>query len=116
MAAFALKANDTRPILEVVLKNPDGSTHDLTGAEEYYLHVRLSTHVFTRAMALVGLPAAGTLRYAWQASDWGDGGLPILYAPNYRCYDMEYEVIGGSSRLTFPNTGHDQLCIAGEVG
>ena len=32
MGVFLIKENDTLPILEVVLKNPDGTVHDLSRA------------------------------------------------------------------------------------
>ena len=112
-----LRYRDTMPTLEVALKNPDGTPFDLTGSTSWWLHIHLSdgSKLF-RAMTVVGDGTAGLLRYQWVAADWdavGDGGatgglvvgptLPL--APGVREHRMEYEVIGGPSRLTFPNGG-----------
>lgn len=117
-AIFNLKARDTRPILEVVLRNPDGSVHDLTGSTSWKLHLRTPTSatVITRDMVKEGLDTAGTLRYTWLSTDWNTGILPQPTSP----YDseelyMEYEVIAGTSRMTFPNDGHDLLKIRGDL-
>ena len=42
MATFYIKTNDTRPVLEVALKNPDGSAYDLTGSTAWKLYIVLS--------------------------------------------------------------------------
>ena len=117
MATFTLKHGDTNPYLEVALKNPDGSNHDLTGSTSYKLHVRLpSGTTWTRDMVKQGVDAAGTLRYTWAAADWDVGNLPAPRSP-YHSHQlpMEYEVIGGTSRMTFPNEGHDILHIRGDL-
>lgn len=117
MAVFTLKVRDTRPILEVALKNPDGSAHDLTGTTAWKLHIQVSpTVIFTRDMAIEGPQADGILRYTWQAADWDV--LPTWvrkYQPKE--LEMEYEVFGGAEpRQTFPNGGYDILRILGDVG
>jgi len=105
---FVLKRGDTLPILEVVLKNPDGSVHDLTGSTDWKLHVKLATGaVVTRTMTKQGADVLGTLRYVWVAADWNAGGL----VGNLFDHHMEYEVIAGTNRLTFPNDGYDVLRI-----
>lgn len=116
MAVFRLKRGDTRPILEVALKNPDGSPHDLTGSTAWKLHVRLDdSTVFTRDLVKEGLDTAGVLRYTWVATDWDVGGLPAAaYLVPVRL-PMEYEVVGGTSRMTFPNDSYDQLHIVEDV-
>lgn len=99
------------------LRNPDGSVHDLTGATAFKLHIKTSsTTSITRDMAKQGLDTDGTLRYTWTAADWDTGNLPIPDSP-YRSKScpMEYEVVGGSSRMTFPNEGTDILKIVGQV-
>jgi hypothetical protein len=122
MAVFVLKANDTRPILEVALLNPDGTPHDLTGATEWKLHIRLSNgSTLTRDLVKQGLDTAGVLRYTWLATDWApteptDPKLPVPRSPYHALeLPMEYEIVSGSSRLTFPNDGRDTLRILGEV-
>jgi hypothetical protein len=112
MAIFTLKSRDTRPILEVALKNPDGTAHDLTGSTAWKLHIRVNgSSVITRDMVKQGLDTAGILRYTWVAADWDAGALPNSEA----MLKMEYEVIGGSSRMTFPNNGHDTLKIVSDL-
>ena len=109
---FTLKHGDTLPILEVVLKNPDGSVHDLTGSTDWQLHIKLTNGVVvTRTMTKQGADAAGTLRYPWVAADWNPGGL---YASPY-AHRMEYEVLAGATGLTFPNDGYDTLKIAPDL-
>jgi hypothetical protein len=115
MAIFRLKRGDTRPILEVALKNPDGSAHDLTGSTAWKLHIRVNGTVFTRDMIKQGLDTAGVLRYLWVDADWV-AGLPAPASPHGKAeLQMEYEVIGGTSRMTFPNGGHDTLIIVGDL-
>lgn len=125
MGVFRLKYRDTRPTLEVTLKDPDGSVHDLTGATDFYLHVRLTDGtVVTRTMQLVGPPTAGTLSYAWVAADWDvsnpAGHLivgPTLPPPKGTFeHRMEYEVVGGTSRLTFPSEDYDVLRVWDDIG
>jgi len=108
---FCLKYRDTLPILQVVLKNPDGTVHDLTGSTAWKLHVKLEDGtVFTRDMVKVGVDTAGTLKYAWAAADWIAG----LVVGRHR---MEYEVLGGgASRLTFPNDTDHVLRVTRDIG
>jgi hypothetical protein len=116
MATFAIKYRDTRPILEVALVNPDGTAHDLTGSTAWKLHIRVSSTVtLTRDMLKTGLDTAGILQYAWVAADWDPGGLPSP-GVGVRELPMEYEVVGGSSRMTFPNVGYDSLKIYKDIG
>ena len=78
-------------------------------------------------------PNPDLVRYTWIATDWDPvsgggavGGLvvgPTLpLAPGVREHLMEYEVIGGTSRLTFPNGGtslgeaYDTLRIWADIG
>lgn len=116
---FTLKANDTRPIFEVTLKNPDGSVHDLTGSTAWKWHVK-SSPVFIRDLVIQGDPTLGTLRYTGSAADWDTGNvngfLPVPSA-SYPLseYPMEYQVTGGSSILTFPNNGFDYLRITKDI-
>jgi hypothetical protein len=125
---FTLKRGDTLPVLEVALKNPDGTAHDLTGSTGWYLHVRLNDDddtVVTRSMTAVGVASDGILRYAWQADDWDDenvagyliAGPTLPLVKGQREHRMEYEVVGGSGAcLTFPNDGYDVLRVVGDIG
>lgn len=112
MGVFYLKQRDTRPVLEVILKNPDGSVHDLTGATVFKLHVLLATGgTVTRDMLVSGFPTDGKLRYTWLATDWTDP-TPLVVGG----HRMEYEVFATPSRLTFPNSGYDELRIVADIG
>ena len=128
MAVFSLKYRDTRPILQVQLLNPNKSVVDLAGSTTYKLHIWLADgSKLVRDMVKVGADADGTLSYTWLASDWDAvsgggtvGGLvagPTLpLAQGQREHRMEYEVIGATSRLTFPNDGYDTLRILADIG
>lgn len=112
MADFYLKYRDTRPILEVVLLNPDGSVHDLTGSTSHKLHIWLNTgEKLERSLAIEGAPTAGTLRYTWQATDWTDT-VKLLVG----VHRMEYEVYVGTARESFPNAGYDFIHIIPDIG
>jgi len=122
MPSFTLKAHDTLPILEVALKNPDGTAVDLTGITDLKLHVKVSpTAVFTRDLVKQGSDTDGVVRYTWVATDWApieptDPKLPNtqgLYQTTE--LEMEYELNTGSGRMTLPNSGYDLLVILGDV-
>lgn len=111
MATFYLKKRDTRPILEVALKNPDGTAYDLTGYTAT-LHVSKSDGtVVTRAMVVDAAPTTGIVRYTWVADDWVTA--PAITTGVHR---MEYEVRAGLARLTFPNDGYDTLEVTEDLG
>ncbi len=128
MGIAFLKYRDTLPILEVVLKNPDGSVFNLTGSTDWKLHIWLNdgtgTTKLIRTMTKFGADAGGTLRYQWITTDWdvyasagAVGGLSLTGAWDVEEHRMEYEVIGaGGARLTFPNGGHDTLRITRDIG
>lgn len=124
MAVFNLKRGNTRPILQVELRNPDGTAFDHAGATAYKLNIWRSDGVkLIRNLVPFGDPPAGgqpdtrPLRYAWLLTDWGAvngdgtaGGLVISptlpLTPGVREHLMDYDVIGGSSRITFPSGGN----------
>lgn len=111
MGVFVLKNRDTQPVLDVTLKNPDLSVHNLTGETGFNLHIKLQAGaVLTRTMTMVGAASAGTLRYTWVAADWNVGNLVV------GTHRMEYEI--ASARLTFPNkeSENDTLFISEDIG
>jgi hypothetical protein len=117
---FYLKYRDTLPVLNVLLKNPDGSAFDLTGSTDWKLHIQLSDGTeLTRTMTKNGDDTDGNLQYQWLSTDWDTGNLvasPSLpMKPGVKEHQMEYEVIG-SNRITFPNDGHDILRIHDDIG
>lgn len=115
MGTFYLKKGDTRPVLEVALKNPDLSAFDLTGATIKLL-IRLNDGTeLSRNMVIFGDDVDGVVRYTWLSTDWDEGNLIVGPTPPYLATDidhlMEYEVVNGTLRLTFPNNGYDILRI-----
>lgn len=95
-----LKYRDTAPVLEVELLDSDGTAVDLTSADAIYLHIALenSDVRIEREMDIEGVPTLGTVRYEFEDTDWeGDEAItPGLHR-------MEYEVVAGTSRQTYPN-------------
>lgn len=128
MAVFTLKQRDTRPTLQVSLKNPDGTAYSLAGSTAWKLHIWLADgSKLVRDMVKVGPDADGVLSYTWVATDWDAvsgggavGGLvvgPALpLSPGQREHRMEYEVVAGTARQTFPNGGYDTLRIIADIG
>ena len=114
MGVFYLKSRDTRPTLQVQLLNPDNTVHDLTGTTTYKLHIKAPSGTVSRDMIVVGALTNGTLAYSWVAADWDN--LPLVTPNHQKDLQMEYEVIGPSTRLTFPNNGWDTLRIYGDIG
>lgn len=111
MSSFYLKNRDTRPVLEVTLKDPDETAHDLTGATGVKLHILLEDGTaLSRDMVIDSDPTTGIVRYTWQTTDWTDA----LVAGTHR---MEYEVLGPSdARLSFPNWRDHKLVISSDLG
>jgi len=136
VGVFNLKYRDTRPVLEVALKNPDLTVHDLTGSSAWKLHIRLEDGArLVRDMVPDGNLALGMLRYTWIAGDWNVGssldtdgsyqvggleaGPAIPIVAGTREHQMEFEVVGpAGARLTFPNglPGYDTLRIITDIG
>lgn len=125
MAIHTLKFRDSRPVLEVFLKNPDATAYDLTGATIWKLHVlKNDKTIFTRDMVVTGSAALGCLRYTWVAADWVEGtaggfliaGPTLPLAVGAAEHQMEYEIIGPSTvRATFPNDGFDTLRVTPDI-
>lgn len=121
MGTFYLKYRDTEPLLEVALKNPDGTAFDLTSSTAWELHIWLSDGTkLTRTMTVYGAATNGILRYQWLTTDWDTGNLvasPTLpLSPSDVDHRMEYEVLTASGRITFPNDGYDVLRVTTDIG
>lgn len=120
-SVFYLKYRDTLPVLEVALLNPDGSPYDLTDADSAWLNIKLSdgTVLAPRQMEIVAPPTSGVVRYAWLAIDWAADALvpgPTLPLQVGQAeHQMEYEVVDGVNRQTFPNDGNDILRIVQDI-
>lgn len=115
MSKFYLKDKDTRPILQVALKNPDGTAHNVNASDnEVWLHIKLkgTTTVLSRQMEIETPSGGNVVRYEPDESDWADPN-PLVVGE----HPMEYEVLGpAGARLTFPNAGHDTLVITDDLG
>lgn len=106
---FHLKRGDTTPVLERTLLNPDGTAHDLTGADNVFLHIELDDGTeLSRTMSITDA-ANGVVQYSWLASDWDAGNLVV------GIHQMEYEVVAGTDRASFPNDGNDFLQVAADI-
>ena len=109
MATFYLKWGDTTT-LEVALKDPDTTAHDLTG-DTLYLHVLLNDGTtITRTMSVTDA-AGGVAEYKWVAADYTTADDKLAVGT----HSMEYEAVQGTDRQTFPNDGHDTLEVAEDI-
>lgn len=112
MAEFEMKRNDVFATLNVALKNPDGSPHNLAGASAVTLHIEVADGVFTRPMS-VDDSTNGLVSYQWVTADWS-AGTPKL--PTTRgAWRMEYEVTTPSGPHTFPTKGHDVFKLSEDL-
>lgn len=102
MANFYLKTGNTRPVLDVTLKNPDGTTHDPTGADSVTLRVTIDGQVFSRTMTIT----ANLVSYTWLDSDWSS--TPALKRGTW---PMDYEELRGTARTAYPNDSYDTLVV-----
>ncbi len=117
---FFLKYRDTRPAFRAVLRNPDKSVHNLTGATAK-LHVTLAgtTTVLTFNLNIVGDPLNGTVEYPWVANDWDAGKLPKPPGAEAQDHNIEIESVVTSptpTRTTFPNDTYYILRITPDLG
>src|SRR5437867_7896850 len=98
MADFAIKQNDTLPALLATLYQGLGIPQDLSGAS---VTVRMETLagitvVNEGACTIIGVPTAGQVQYAWQATDTATAGT----------YRGEFHVtFAGGAKATFPTLG-----------
>jgi len=106
-----LKYRDTRPTIEVELKKPDGTAVDLTGTT-VKMHIRIENEstTLTRTMTITGAPTLGVVQYPWVAADWTTP--PALKKGDHR---LEYEVILGADRQTYPNSTYDTLAVVDDL-
>lgn len=97
---FYIKQNDTSPILEQTLKDPNGDVVSLIGASA-------NIHIFTRrgvsavdtSVTISGDGSAGIIQYTFS-------GLAV---GNYN-YEIEVAFSDGSFE-TFPNVGYDLIIV-----
>lgn len=106
--AFWMKRGDRLPVISATLKDDTGQPVDLTGCTVKFNMVAADTGaVKVSAAAGILSEAAGTVQYAWGASDTDTPGV----------YYYEWEVTDGSGkRYTFPNQGSLVLEIVDDLG
>jgi len=103
MSTFYIKEDDTVPILQATLKNPDGSNVDLNGSEVdiRVTEARGGSNIVNDSV-LVYNPSDGAIRYDFSNTDTSNCGR----------YRVEFEVTyGGGSVETYPNKGYHTLMI-----
>jgi len=103
MATFYIKEDDTAPTLQATLKNPDGSTVDLTNSsvDIRITKARGGSNV-VNTQANVSDAQNGVVQYTLQDGDTSDDGR----------YRVEFEVTYGAGAVeTYPNKGYHTLMI-----
>jgi len=101
---FYLKENDTRPIMYVTLKDPSGSSVDLTGASADIHVTQPDKTISIDAAATIANATGGVVYYTFDGT---------LTAGNYL---FEIEVTYPSGLVeTFPNIGYGSIVVAKEL-
>lgn len=106
MATMRYTVGDHLPALRRVLSDADGPI-DLTGATvTFSMASRAGGAKVTKAAVTIDDPSAGSVSYAWAASDLDTPGS----------FDAEFEITFGSGKiLTVPNAGHDLVVVQSAV-
>ena len=104
---FFVKQNDTSPKLAATLKDGNGQVVDVTGASVRFHMAKLnSSTVITDASATVTNAPAGTVEYAWTASDTASIGT----------FRGEFEVTFPTGLIeTYPNSGYISIQITDDI-
>lgn len=107
---FVIKRHATRPYLELIVKNADGTPYDFTGASEVLFSMRDldGTLVIDSAVAEFdgGDPTLGKVQYRWIKADTAEEGD---YCADF---DVNYP---GSETLTVPLDGDIRVKIYTDV-
>ncbi len=104
---FAIKQNDTSPIIAATLKDADGTAIDLSGATVRF-HMRKigKSAVSVDAAASVTNASQGKIQYAWSATDTATIGT----------YQGEFEVTYTDNKVeTFPNSGYIAIEVTDDL-
>jgi len=103
---FDIKQNDTKPDLQVTLKDGAGAAVDVTGATvRFSMRNQLTKALKVNEQAVTLVTAAsGVVKYVWGTLA-GDNDTPGLY-------DAEFEVTySGGAIETFPNNPEHALVV-----
>lgn len=101
MSTFYIRKGNRRPYIGAVLKDSEGNIADLTGATVKFIMSATpgGSDKVNAAASIVGLPTAGTVQYAWGATDTNEVG--VFYAEFCATYGVEDE--------SFPN--HEYILV-----
>ena len=96
MPDFTIKQGDTKPPIQVQLKNADGSITDLTGSSvDIHIKDKIDVVVIDIPMSIVGAENNGTVE--WDPT--------IVLSDIIGRYRVEFEVTFPDSKIhTFPNS------------
>ena len=105
---FYIKQNDTRPELDIFLRDDKDRTINITGATVKFSMRNASTNVVKISLASVTTvnSTAGRVKYPFTASDTDTAGN----------FDGEFQVtfVGGQIE-TFPNDGYIKVIVTDDV-
>ena len=106
---FSIKRNDRLPVLDIYLKNPDGTAYNLTGATVKLLMAVPATGVLkvNAAMTVIGDPTLGRVQYAWGATDTDTAGSFVA--------EVEVTSAGGLKQ-TFPTEDYFYVNVVSDLG
>ena len=105
---FNIKQNDTRPVLEVFLRDERDRAIDITGATIVFHMRNASTNaaIITNGTVTVVDAVNGQVRYSWAAADTATAVV---------C-EAEFQVTFISTLIeTFPNDGYIKVIITDDV-
>ena len=105
---FYIKQNDTRPELDIFLRDDKDRSINVTGATVTFSMRNASTNVVKISLAAVTTVSstAGRVKYSFTASDTDTAGN----------FDGEFQVtfVGGQIE-TFPNDGYIKVIVTDDV-
>ena len=105
---FYIKQNDTRPELDIFLRDDKDRSINVTGATVKFSMRNASTNVVKISLAAVTTVSstAGRVKYSFTASDTDTAGN----------FDGEFQVtfVGGQIE-TFPNDGYIKVIVTDDV-
>lgn len=111
MSSVVMRQNDTRPFLDVLLKDRDGVI-DLTNETVRFVAkssdgtVKIDQTSTGSAVVIQASGTSGAVQYQWQEGDLDTPGVLLA----------EFEITNLSSqRASFPNQGHIEINVSREL-